>query len=324
MEEMYRSEKDAMFRLAERVAHYTVLTAKSHDRIKIATGDDEDMQDLKKTLRIVYVGLYKSILFASAQLANFLYGDWKLAKTLMGTYNWKDQLDALTQQFDMCVHYRDEMDARQNAAATAPKKDLKKAMGPGCRNPLHWAVALTVPDRVNELISSKEFPINALTPRSWTAAHLAARHGNTKIMKTLLTADGINLKIKNEEGRTPLHIAALNNRVGALKLLLQRNDKLLQIRDNKNRTAFLLAAQKGYVKILEALKENGQNPNEATVKNGWTGLHLAAENGHLEAVKTLLSHGARKDLKTTGGAEKGSTAKQIAERKGKLDVARIL
>lgn len=313
-----------MFRLAERVAHYTVLTAKSHDRIKAAPGDDEDMQELKSSLRIVVVGLYKMILFASAELANFLYSDWKLAKTLMGTYDWKDQLESLIEQFDWCVHYRDEMDSRQKSPSTAPRRDLKRAMGPGCRNPLHWAVELVVPDRVGELVSSKEFPINALTPRSWTAAHLAARHGNTKIMKMLLTADGINLKIQNEEGHTPLHIAALHNRIGAVKLICQRNARLLQIRNKKGHTAFLLAAQKGFVKVLEALSDYGQDSNEVTLTNGWTGLHIAAENGRIEVVKFLLAHDTRKEAKTTGGAWKGCTAKQVAERKGKVEVAKLL
>ena len=68
----------------------------------------------------------------------------------------------------------------------------------------------------------------------------------------------------------------------------------------------------------------GQNVNESTLKNGWTALHLAAEMGHAETAKWLLAHGARKDARTTGGASKGCSAKQIAEYKGKTEVAEIL
>ena len=84
------------------------------------------------------------------------------------------------------------------------------------------------------------------------------------------------------------------------------------------------SAAKGHVKVLEVLINKGQNVNEATLTNGWTALHLAAELGRVEAVRWLLAHGARKDARTTSGASKGSTALQIAEYKGKTEVANIL
>ena len=333
MNQIYRSEKEAMFELARNVAHYTVLNATSHDRIKTLPSDDAKMRDLKKNLHMVYIGLYKSLLLATAQLTISLYGEWQFLKNLTKHYDWEGQVQDLEKHHRMCKEYRDEMLARQKAIDSIPQgpntpnkpnNGKKKEMGPAPRNPLHWAVALTVPEQVIHFVQKEEYPINALTPRRWTAAHLAARQGNTKIMKTLLTAPGIDLKIKNEEGRTPLHVAALHNRVGTVKLLLQRNPKLLNIRDKIGWTAFLLAAHKGHVKVLEALKESGQNFNEATATKGWTGLHLAAEEGRVEAVKFLLANGAKKDKKTTGGAWEGSTARQVAERKGKLKVLEVL
>lgn len=330
MQQIYRSEKEAMFELARNVAHYTVLNAKSHDRIKILPSDDADMRDLKTNLHMVYIGLYKSLLLASTQLAIALYGDWQFLKNLTKHYDWEGQVQDLEREHHMCKDYRDEMLARQSGIGNKPQgpgvvnQGQKKALGPAPRNPLHWAVALTVPEQVIHFVQKDEYPINALTPRSWTAAHLAARHGNTKILKTLLTVGGIDLKIKNDEGHTPLHIAALHNRVGALKLLLQRTPALISMRDNRGWTAFLVAAQKGHVKVLDALKENGQDPNEATTKNGWTGLHLAADHGKSETVKFLLANGTKKNARTTNGAWKGATAKQVAERRGRLEIAALL
>ncbi len=394
MEEIYRTERDTMFRLAETITHYSVLSAKCHERILINPHtDDTDMQKLKQTLRIVCIGLYKGILFSCAELANFFYSDWKAAKLVFRTHDWKHQLEDLDRHFDLYVTYRDEMDARP-ATAVVPvvKKDAKKIMGPACRNPLHWAVALGVPERVSELVSSQEYPINALTPKSWTAAHLAARNNNTGILRTLLTAPGIDLTLKEaEHGRTALHVAAVNNRVGNVKVLLERNRMILGIRDARGRTAYHLAAQKGHVKVLEALKgqdfnekteksewtglhfaaenghvgacrflveksirilkmrdsrgrtafhfaakkghiqvlealkEKGQDINEPTSKSGWTGLHFAAENGHVDAVKWLLANGARKELRSKDGKSfKGVTAKQAAEKKGKVEVVKLL
>jgi hypothetical protein len=204
MTQIYRSEKEALFELAENIAHYTVLSAKSHERIKFSPTDDADTRELKSRLHMVYIGLYKGILYASAQLVISLYGTWQLLKNLAGHYDWEGQLNELNKQFNLCVQYRDEMLAwqimhppkdikAQPKGSNAPKKDLKNLMGPGPRNSLHWAVALGVPEQVSQFIREKEYPINALTPKRWTAAHFAAKSGNTKILKTLLTADGIDL-----------------------------------------------------------------------------------------------------------------------------------
>jgi ankyrin repeat protein len=72
------------------------------------------------------------------------------------------------------------------------------------------------------------------------------------------------------------------------------------------------------------MKDRGQNCNETTAKNGWSGLHLAAEKGRVGAVEFLLANGVDKNMRTTNGALKGFTAKQIAERKGQLEVVKLL
>jgi hypothetical protein len=342
-----------MFELARKVAHYTVLHATSSERIKRVAGDDHHMRDLRRNLRVLYVGMYKSLLLASTQLTVSLYGDWQFVKNLMKHYDWEGQIKELDDYHQLCKDYRDEMIARQkdlNLVQTGPVKPagpvkptgpgqmeqkqlmgpespqaiMEKAMGPGPRNPLHWAVALGVSEQVIYLVQKDEYAINALTPRKWTAAHLAAEQGNTKIMRTLLTAPGLDLKIRNREGRTALHVAAIHNKVGAMKLLLQRDGSLLGKRDDRGRTAFLLAAQKGHVTVLTALKENGQDFNEATTRNGWTALHFAAEGGHLKAIKFLLANGARKTTKIKAGNSVGLTARQVAEQKKKLEIIAIL
>ncbi|KAL5121668.1 Ankyrin repeats (3 copies) [Pleosporales sp. CAS-2024a] len=195
---------------------------------------------------------------------------------------------------------------------------------PGPRNPLHWAVVDGDGARVSRLIQMNECPINALTPRSWTAAHLAAQQGDANIMKTILAAPGLNLRITNQDGHTPLHIAALHNRVEIVKLLLQRYKWLLARWDPRGRTASSIAAANGYVAVLKVLKEKGQNFNDVTATEGCTALHLAAGYGHVEAVQYLLANGANKDLKLKGGKRQGLTAKQVAEQDGKPEIAALL
>jgi hypothetical protein len=76
VQQIYQSEKEAMFELARKVAHYTVLHATGSERIKKQPNDDHHMRDLKRNLHMLYIGLYKTLLFATAQITISLYGDW--------------------------------------------------------------------------------------------------------------------------------------------------------------------------------------------------------------------------------------------------------
>ena len=335
MNEIYMTEKAAMYELAENVAHYVVLNSKALERIKIQASDDGAMLKLKENLHMVYVGLYQAIVFASAQLMIALNGDFQWLKNVAKHYDWAGQLENLEKQQRKIEQYRAEMESKvwQNVANPQPANwgktektipDPKKAMGPGPRNPLHWAAALGVPEQVAFYVQNKEYPVNALTPQSWTAAHLAAREGHTKILRTLLTSPGIDLTIKNKEGRTPLHIAAVHNRKWAAKVLLERHVKLLGRRDKYERTAFILAAEKGHIDVLKVLKGFGQDMNETTIKQGWTALHLAAENGMVDTVRWLVENGTKKWTKVKEGPQKGLNAKQIAELKGRSKVLEVL
>lgn len=312
-----------MFELAENVAYYTVLHATASERVIILPDDNQKMRDLKSNMRNYYVDLHKCLIFATAQITISIYGDWQFVKNVMKHYDWEGQIKELEKHHRRCIECRDEIIARQDDPKFN-KPDQKALMGPAPRNPLHLAVAFGVPDEVTRLVQTKEYPINSLTPRKWTAAHLAAREGNVGILKTLLLAPDIDLRVKNMDGHIPLHIAALHNQAENVRFLIRRDYKSRSLSDDKGRTACTIAASNGYVGVLAVLREMGQDFNETKSPNGWTALHLAAEKGHLETVKYLLDKGAKKEAKLNAGQRKGYTAKQIAELGKKLDVAEVL
>lgn len=322
------AEREAMFEVAETVADYVVMNKKSQEWTTIQASDDADMRELKESLQSVFVSLYKSIIFATAQLMISLNGDFQWFKNVAKHYDWDGQLETLNKRqhrISQFMHSKEWQEAIKPSPTHKPSpRDLKTLMGPGPRNPLHWAAALGVPEQVAFYVQNKEYPINALTKQSWTAAHLAAREGHTKILKLLMTVPDIDLFIKNREDRTPLHIAAIYNRKWAAKALLERCPGLLAPRDKWERTAFIIAAEKGHVEIVKVLKGFGQNVNEVTVKKGWTALHLAAENGHVDTVKWLLESGTKKLTKVKDGPEKGMTAREIAQAKGRMKVVELL
>jgi ankyrin repeat protein len=312
-----------MFKLAEKVARYTVFHATASERVMVLPDDDDKMKDMKKRLRDDYVEFYKALIFATAQITISIYGDWQFVKNVLKHYDWEGQINDLLEQHRCCIEGADEI-IRREKDPKVNQLDQKALTGPAPRNSLHVAAALGTQIQVAHLVQTKEYPINALTPRKWTAAHLAAREGNVEIMKILLTADGIDLRIKNVEGHIPLHIAALHNQAENVKLLLRRDWKSRSLCDGTGRTACTIAASKGYVEVLAVLWEAGQDFNETKSTNGWTALHLAAEGGHLETVQYLLKHGASKNARLSSGRRVGYTAKQIAELQKKLDVAEIL
>lgn len=328
MQEIYTAEREAMYKVAEAVADYVVLYRKAQDWITVQAGDDLDMCDLKESLQSVFVSLYKAIIFASAQLMLSLNGDYQWLKNVAKHYDWAGQLETLKHEQHrvfLFMHSKEWQEAVKSPKDRAlSHRDSKTSMGPAPRNPLHWAAALGVPEQVAFYVQKNEYPVNALTEKSWTAAHLAAREGHTKILRTLMTVPGINLFIKNREGRTPLHIAAVYNRKSAARVLLERSPKLLESRDKWQRTAFMIAAESGHIEVLKVLKQFGQDMNETTVNKGWTALHLAAGFGHGETVKWLLENGTKKWTPIRDGPQKGFTAKQIAEFKGRTGVLELL
>ena len=324
MDAMYRAEKSAMWKFAEYLSHCMVLNRKAHMRVTPAASDDVDMHDAKKRLHLVYVALHKSMLLAAAQLIIAAHAPFQYVKNLAKHYDWAGQHENLVETSQLCVHYRDELKTWASLEVKErPAVRPRNAMGPGPRNSLHWAAALSVPDQVIYFVTNNTYPINALSPRSWTAVHFAAQEGNMKVLKTLLTVPGVNLMIRDDDGMTPLHIAARLNKVGAVKLLLQREPKLLGVRDKGGRTAWLWAAAKGKVDVLKVLKGAGHDVNDVT-KGGWNALHLAGESDRVDAVKYLVSVGTKKDARIKEGRRKGCTPKELAVQKGKTAVLEFL
>jgi hypothetical protein len=247
MGEIYMAEKAAMFKVAQTIADYAVMYRKAQEWTTVHAGDDKDIHDLKESLHSVFVSLYKRMIFAIAELSLYLNKSLPWLKDMVKHYDWAGQLDTLreeAQRVSDFLHIKEwqEVHKRSPEGQQLPRRDSRINMGPGPRNPLHWAAALGVPDNAAHYLRNREYPVNALTEESWTAAHLAAQNGRPNVIKALATAPDIDFFIKDLEERTPLHLAAIHNRPMVAGILLDRSPGLLLPRDNWGRTAFLLAA----------------------------------------------------------------------------------
>ena len=96
--------------------------------------------------------------------------------------------------------------------------------------------------------------------------------------------------------------------------------------DAKNQGGFpavWVAAARGHAGAVSALVRLGADL-DARDRDGWTALMSAAQFGKVECARALLAGGADRTLRATGGASRGYTALEIAEKYDKAEVAALL
>ncbi|KAF1933635.1 uncharacterized protein M421DRAFT_395750 [Didymella exigua CBS 183.55] len=160
MNEIYMTERAAIFEVAETVAGYVVLNKKTQDWMAVRTTDDVDMRELKESLQSVFISLYKAIFFVSVHLMLSFNGDFQWLKNVAKYCDWAGQLETLNKRqhrVSLFMHSKEWQEASNPPINRAPhKRDVEKIMGPGPHNPLHWAAALGVPDQIIFLVVTEE------------------------------------------------------------------------------------------------------------------------------------------------------------------------
>jgi ankyrin repeat protein len=120
----------------------------------------------------------------------------------------------------------------------------------------------------------------------------AAAKGDTVAVVRSLKA-GVNIDLRDDEGRTPLLVAIHNNRVGVARLLVDAGADV-NAKDAISDTPFLYAGAEGRIEILKMILGAGANLKD-TNRYGGTALIPAAHHGHPEAVRLLLEAGVAPD-----------------------------
>ncbi|KAI9869033.1 MAG: hypothetical protein M1813_002856 [Trichoglossum hirsutum] len=114
----------------------------------------------------------------------------------------------------------------------------------------------------------------------------AAESGHEAITKLLLEK-GANLESKSDDDRTPLSWASENGHEAVVKLLLEQGADLEPRGRNYGRSPLSRAAEKGHEAVVALLLEKKADV-ESKSNTGRTPLSLAAGNGHEVVVKLLL------------------------------------
>ena len=130
------------------------------------------------------------------------------------------------------------------------------------------------------------------------------------------------------DGFTALHLAAFFGQSRVVEFLVERGANVDAVSANKMKvTPVHSAAAHNQVEICEALLSNGADVN-AKQENNFTPLHEAAQNGSMALAKLLLGHGAQVNAQTDDSRTPLDMTKESGPvaggREGREEVAKML
>ncbi|XP_045471277.1 serine/threonine-protein phosphatase 6 regulatory ankyrin repeat subunit B-like [Harmonia axyridis] len=205
--------------------------------------------------------------------------------------------------------------------------------------------------------------VNTIDGLGVTPLHIACQHRQVDIVKMLLEAENVDVKVKDRSGITPLEIAiSMNNdevndniaivhmllKAGAdtnivdpktgetllhkavqggnltlVKLLLDTTEINVDTLKKDGETALHIAAREGNKAITLALLEKGADPN--IIANDYTALYLAVAESHIDIVKILLQYDYKED-KAIIIQQSGTSSSVLkcAVRNGSIEIVELI
>jgi ankyrin repeat protein len=141
-------------------------------------------------------------------------------------------------------------------------------------------------DRVEELNKIADSVEPILLPKRLLDA---SRAGDADRVKSLLK-QGVEIDVKDSEGRTPLMLAAMGGHVDVVEALIS-SSAAVDDQDNLGKTALWYASSNGFVEVVKKLLEAG-GVLELENRDGATPLIAAVSADKDEVVYVLLKSGA--------------------------------
>eukprot|EP00912_Choanoflagellata_sp_UC4_P001364 UC4_evm1s845 len=160
-------------------------------------------------------------------------------------------------------------------------------------SPLHAACALPSDSDglkiVNRLLQAGANPC-LLGKRGESTLHIAARVGNTDIVKHLLSKTTVSVNsLDFGFGFSPLQVAAKNGHVGTCSILLAFSSANVDQKDKMGRTALMLASSNGALDAVKVLTGLGVADCSLRDNCGNDAIAHAKVRGHVNVAKFLLS-----------------------------------
>ena len=136
-------------------------------------------------------------------------------------------------------------------------------------------------------------PPSAAEISSYKGIHLAAADGNSGAVQSMATA-GVDLELRDGNGRTPFLIAAYRGHAHVMETLAAAGANVNAL-DAQSYDAVTIAAVANDLRTLEAALKLGNKAGNITSPYTGTALIAAAHLGHAEVVEILIKAGAPLD-----------------------------
>ena len=187
-------------------------------------------------------------------------------------------------------------------------------------SPIHYAVESgNIPALLTCLDNGVD--VNAGFDAGWTPLHIAAKHGQSSMIRILSSHEKININPRDARGWTPLHWAANNCHPNTIRLILQSHRADVNAADNEGQTALHWAALKGYKEIAKILLEQDEINVNVRNNDGSTPLHMAAMKGNTSVAELLVKHNGI-DINIKDDSE--ATPLYLAAENGNVEVIEVL
>ncbi|XP_065835495.1 putative ankyrin repeat protein RF_0381 [Oscarella lobularis] len=154
--------------------------------------------------------------------------------------------------------------------------------------------------RLQKLLSKTENWADVKDRNGYGLLHSAAWKNRVEVAE-YLTANGINIELRNDMGKTPFLVACQSGSVALVDLLISKRCNRLA-ETTLGRGALALAVIARQFEMTKKLVEMGFDVNKACDKAGCTSLHWAAAKGSAQIVTFLIDNGANLEAKTKLGS----------------------
>ncbi|XP_065835574.1 uncharacterized protein [Oscarella lobularis] len=161
---------------------------------------------------------------------------------------------------------------------------------------LTWAVVDGDLARLQKLMSKAENWADVKDRNGDGLLHFAAWKNRVEVAE-YLTANGINIELRNNVGETPFLVACASGSAALVDLLISKRCNRLA-ETTLGRGALALAVIDRQFEMTKKLVEMGFDVNKPCDKTGWTSLHWAAAKGSAQIVTFLIDNGANLEAKT--------------------------
>lgn len=131
--------------------------------------------------------------------------------------------------------------------------------------------------------------INVRDNQGRTPLHYAAENGQCESLFALISANEININAQDIDGVAPIHLAAKNNKLDVIQILQTNSDLDLDITDSKSNNAVIYAIKNGNKDVVYYLLSLHIDVNKRN-KLGLAPIHYAIKVKQYEIVSLLLTH----------------------------------